>query len=137
MTHEEFIKSAKRRKAFALLLTTGLAPVFGCLYAGPAGAFWACTAWIVFVVLPRTTGTRLLGFAYRSFFAPDQLPWTMVNLVLAILIGCMQFGMDVAFYAALVGVPIVVLTLILAVMEPDIEAEQVPVAVAPPAKDQR
>lgn len=137
MTHEEIIKSAKRRKAFALLLTTVLAPVFGWLYAKEAGALWAFAAWIVFVVLPRTTGTRLLGFAYRSFFVPEQLPWTMMNLVLAIMIGCMQFGIDVAFYAALIGVPIVVLTLILAVMEPDLEAEPVVVKIQPQAPDQK
>ena len=126
MTHEEFIRSAKRRKAFALFLTTAIAPVFGWLYAGQAGAFLAFAAWIVFVVLPRTTGMRPLGFIYRNFFLPEQLPWTMVNLVLAILVGCTLFGIDVAFYAALIGVPIVVLILIVAVLEPDIEAEPDP-----------
>ncbi|MDK1376799.1 MULTISPECIES: hypothetical protein [unclassified Sinorhizobium] len=126
MAHEEFIRSAKRRKAFALFLTTGLAAVFGWLYAGLAGAFWAFAAWIAFVVLPRTTGMRPLGFIYRNFFVPQQLPWTMVNVVLAILVGSMQFGIAVAFYAALIGVPIVVLTLIVTVMEPDVEAEPIP-----------
>ena len=127
MMHEELIRSAKRRKAFALVLTSALAPVFGGLYAGQTGAFWALAAWIAFVVLPRTTGTRPLGFLYRSFFVPEQLPWTMVNVVLAILLGSMQFGIDVAFYAALIGVPVVVLTLIVTVMEPDVEAEPMPV----------
>lgn len=123
MTPEGFKRSATRRVAFALTLTSALAPIFGWLYAGRSGAFWALAAWICFVVLPRTTGIRPLGFIYRNFFLPEQLPWTMVNVVLALLVGSMQFGIDVAFYAALIGVPIVVLTLIVAVLEPDAEAE--------------
>ncbi|WP_430513787.1 hypothetical protein [Pannonibacter phragmitetus] len=60
---------------------------------------------------------------------PEQLPWTMVNLVQAILVGCLWIGIDVAFYAALIGVPIVVLMLIVAVLEPDIEAQAIAIPV--------
>lgn len=126
MTHDEIIRSAKRRNAFALTLTSALAPVFGWLYAGQAGAFWAFAAWIAFVVLPRTTSIRPFGFIYRNFFLPEQLPWTMVNIVLAILVGCLQFGIDVAFYAALIGVPIVVLTLIVVALDLDPAAQAEP-----------
>ena len=122
MTHEDQQRSARRRRAFALLLTTALVPVFGWLYAGVAGASWALAAWLAFVVLPRTVGLWPLGFIYRRFFLPEQLPWTMVNLVLAILVGTLWIGIDVAFYAALIGVPIVVLTLVILVLEPDAES---------------
>jgi hypothetical protein len=131
MTHEELIRIAKRRNAFALMLTSAIAPVFGWLYAGQAGAFWALAAWLSFVVLPRTTGMRPFGFIYRNFFLPEQLPWTMVNIVLAVLLGCMLWGIDAAFYAALIGVPIVVLTLIVIALDldPASEAEIGPVPV--------
>ncbi len=138
MTHQELLRSARRRNAFALWLTSAIAPIFGWLYAGQAGAFWAFAAWITFVVLPRTTGIRPFGFIYRNFFLPEQLPWTMVNVVLAILCGSMMWGIDVAFYAALIGVPIVVLTLIVTaldldpVAEADAEPVLVPVTVRSP-----
>lgn len=123
MTHNELIRSAKRRNAFALWLTSAIAPVFGWLYAGQAGAFWAFAAWIIFVVIPRTTGWRPFGFIHRSFFVPQQLPWTMVNIVLAVLCASMMWGIDAAFYAALIGVPIVVLTLIVTALDLDPVAE--------------
>ena len=129
MSNTELPRGARRRKAFALWLTTALAPVFGFLYAGPTGAFWAFAAWIVFVVIPRTTGMRPFGFIHRNFFVPEQLPWTMVNVVLAILVGCLWIGIDVAFYAALIGVPVVVLMLIVAVLEPDVEAQAITVPI--------
>ncbi|ODT99043.1 MAG: hypothetical protein ABS83_03115 [Rhodospirillales bacterium SCN 65-16] len=84
---------------------------------------------MTFVVIPRTTGMRPFGFIHRNFFVPEQLPWTMVNVVLAILVGCLWIGIDVAFYAALIGVPIVVLMLIVAVLEPDVEAQAIPIPV--------
>lgn len=143
MTDEATMQTAKRRNAFALILTSAIAPVFGWLYAGEAGAFWAFSAWIVFVVLPRVAGVRLLGFLYGSLFTAEQLPWTMINITLAILIGCLQYGIDVAFYAALIGVPIVVLTLIVIALDldPATEAEAalvpVPTGEAPVRKSER
>lgn len=133
MTHQELLRSARRRNAFALWLTSAIAPIFGWLYAGQAGAVWAFAAWITFVVLPRTTGIRPFGFIYRNFFLPEQLPWTMVNVVLAILCGSMMWGIDVAFYAALIGVPIVVLTLIVTALDLDPATEADPEPVLVPA----
>lgn len=135
MTHKEIIQSAKRRNAFALWLTSAIAPVFGWLYAGQAGAFWAFAAWITFVVIPRTTGWRPFGFIHRNFFLPQQLPWTMVNIVLAVLCASMMWGIDAAFYAALIGVPIVVLTLIVTALDLDPVAEEAlePVTVKVPS----
>jgi hypothetical protein len=48
----------------------------------------------------------------------------MVNIVLAILCGCMMWGIDAAFYAALIGVPIVVLTLIVIALDLDPVVEE-------------
>ncbi len=124
MTHKELLQSARRRNAFALLLTTAIAPVFGWLYFGQAGAFWAFAAWMTFVVIPRTTGMRPFGFIHRNFFLPEQLPWTMINIVLAILCGTMIWGINAAFYAALIGVPIVVLTLIVIALDLDPAVEE-------------
>lgn len=53
---------------------------------------------------------------------------TMINITLAIIVGSLQFGMDFAFYAALAGVPIVVLMLVIVALEPD--AETPPEAIA-------
>ena len=135
MTHKELLKSARRRNAFALWLTTAIAPVFGWLYFGQAGVFWAFAAWMTFVVIPRTTGMRPFGFIHRNFFLPEQLPWTMINIVLAVLCGTMIWGINAAFYAALIGVPIVVLTLIVIALDldpqPETAAEPVPVPVTP------
>lgn len=124
MTHKELLKSARRRNAFALWLTTAIAPVFGWLYFGQAGAVWAFAAWMTFVVIPRTTGMRPFGFIHRNFFLPEQLPWTMINIVLAILCGTMIWGINAAFYAALIGVPIVVLTLIVIALDLDPAVEE-------------
>lgn len=107
----------KRRLSFGVLLSTLFAPAFGWMYAGGWGAIIVCAAWMVCVTLPRTTGIRLLGFL-KGFYSPENLPLTMVNITLAILVGSLAFGIDVAFYAALVGVPIVVLTLTVVALEP-------------------
>lgn len=119
----------KRNNALGLLLTIAMAPVFGWLYAGAWGAVLALLAWLVFYVLPRTTGIRLLGFFYSEFFTPEQLPLTMINITMAIILGSALFGMGVALYAALIGVPIVVLTLVVVALEPDEEpqSEAIPV----------
>ena len=122
----------ERRRSLGLLLTTAIAPIFGALYAGWTGAIIALVLWLVFVSLPRAAGIHLGKFLY-GFVDPDTLPMTMINLVLAVMLGSIMFGIDVAFYAALIGVPIVVLTLIVMVLEPDTEAE----AVSVKAKDEQ
>lgn len=140
MTSENNNDDRNRRVAFALVLTTVIAPIFGWLYAGGWGAFWAFLAWVVCVTLPRAAGIHLLKFLY-GFVSADQLPLTMINITLAILVGSMAFGIDVAFYAALIGVPIVVLTLMVIALDPgpDPEAELAPVAIDPkrPNRDAR
>jgi len=114
-----------------------MAPVFGWLYAGGWGAVLALLAWLVFYVLPRTTGVRLLGFLYSEFFTEKQLPLTMINITMAIILGTLLFGMDVALYAALVGVPIVVLTLTVVALEPDEEAKSEAIPVTTESKTTR
>lgn len=130
MTTDNNNDDRNKRVAFALFVTTIIAPIFGWLYAGAWGAFWAFLAWMVCVTLPRATGIRLLKFLY-GFVSADQLPLTMVNITLAILVGSMAFGIDVAFYAALIGVPIVVLTLMVIALDPgpEPEGELIPVPI--------
>ena len=80
----------------------------------PALCAWM---WVVFVTLLRTTGTRPLGFLF-CFVSFENPPLTMVNLMLAAGVRSMTFGFDVAFYAALIGVPIVLLTLTVVERDP-------------------
>lgn len=127
--------SARSRRSLALLLTTAVAPIFGALYAGGTGAFWALAAWLAFVVLPRAADIRPFGFLY-GFVEPETLPGTMVNILMAVVVGSMVFGIDVAFYAALIGVPIVVLTLIVIALEPDPALEAVAAPVTDPPRRQ-
>ena len=129
MTAEHQPHQSRRRVAFAIALTTILAPVFGWLYAGGWGAFFALAVWVMSVMLPRTTDTRVLGFLY-GFVSSENLPLTMVNLVLAIVVGSMALGIDIAFYAALIGVPIVLLTLIVVALDPGEVAPEEMVLVA-------
>ncbi len=117
MNRQELLKSARKRKNFALWLTSAMALTFGWLHAGPQGVFLGLAAWMLLVVIPRGTGMHPLGLIYSGFFSAEQLPLTMVNLVLAILCDCMIWGIDVAFYAALIGVPIVVLTLTIVALD--------------------
>jgi hypothetical protein len=131
------ILMTKRSNALGLLLTVAMAPVFGWLYAGAWGAVLALLAWLIFYVLPRTTGVRLLGFLYSEFFTPEQLPLTMINITMAIILGTLLFGMGVALYAALVGVPIVVLTLTVVALEPDEEAQSEAAPVSTESKTTR
>lgn len=154
----------------ALLATSGLAPVFGALYAGRTGAVIAFLAWSGLVTGPRllkspsrpavrsrprsapvataayTPGASVAGEAVAlllrvvigilglvvafsrlvsALTQPEELPWTMVNLTLAIILASCLFGIDAAFYAALVGVPIVILTLIVVAFEPSAEPQLV------------
>lgn len=73
--------------------------------------------WVVFVTLLRTTGTRPPGFLF-GFVSFENLPLIMVSLVLAVGVSSMTFGFDVALYAALIGVPIVLLTLTVVALDP-------------------
>ncbi len=104
MTGQKDDASREATEPFRLGTHHRARPRFGWLYAGGPGAFWALAAWLVFVVLPRA-GIRLLGFLYRECFSPEQVPLTMINITLAIIVGSLLFGIDVAFYAALIGVP--------------------------------
>lgn len=123
MTYQELVKIAQRRNIFALWLTTAMAITFGWLYAETTGAITAFLLWFAAVVMPRVMDAHPLGFITRNFFQPHQLPWTMVNIVLIMLCGYMIWGIDAPFYMALVGVPIVVLTLTALDLDPQPDSD--------------
>lgn len=119
MTYEQRLKIAKRRNAFALWLTTAMAVVFGWIYAEKAGAIVGFLIWVGAIVMPRTLEIRPFGFIQRHFLMPEQLPWTVVTVIMATLCGYLKWGVDAPFYVALVGVPIVVLSLTLIALDMD------------------
>jgi hypothetical protein len=59
-----------------------------------------------------TVPGRLYRFG-ASLFREDVLPWTLGNVILLLLGGVVVIGIDVAFYAALIAVPLLILGLAL------------------------
>lgn len=65
----------------------------------------------------------LAAFARRSvrfvtdFFRPAHLPGTAANLLLLLTLGCVAVGIEVAFYAALAAVPVMILTFAMVALE--------------------
>lgn len=53
---------------------------------------------------------RLRRFAV-SLFQERALPWTLGNITLLLVIGVLALGIDVAFYVALIAVPLLLLAL--------------------------
>ena len=52
-----------------------------------------------------------LGRFLISLFDQTVLPWTLGNTALLLVIGVLVLGIDVAFYAALIAVPLLILAL--------------------------
>jgi hypothetical protein len=52
-----------------------------------------------------------------DFWSADNLAITIANIIFAIVLGCMWFGMQVAFYAALVATPIWLVVLVAVAFE--------------------
>lgn len=75
---------------------------------------------------PRRRGRRPSTF-FHGFGAPDNLAMLVGNLVLLLIIGCILFGIDVAFYAALVATPVWLLALMLIAIQGSNPNEPVPV----------
>lgn len=57
-----------------------------------------------------TVPGRLYRFG-ASLFRDDVLPWTLGNVILLLIGGVVVIGIDVAFYAALIAVPLLILAL--------------------------
>lgn len=78
----------------------------------------------VSVIAPITTVARRGRRFLLGFFAPRNLPGTALNFLLLLTLGCIAIGIEVAFYAALAAVPIMILTLAMVALESSNEPEQ-------------
>lgn len=66
---------------------------------------------------------RLFGFV-QGFFTPAELPRTAMNGLLLLLVGTLAVGIEVAFYAALVAVPMVICAVLMIAVESSREPDE-------------
>ena len=59
----------------------------------------------------------------RGLVKPDALPLTLVNVILLLFLAGLFLGVDVAFYGALLAVPVMILTLLMMAIESSAEPE--------------
>ena len=59
-----------------------------------------------------------------GLFAPDVLPLTAVNALLLLVLATVMIGIEVAFYAALAAVPILVVTLAMVAIDASRDPEE-------------
>jgi hypothetical protein len=69
----------------------------------------------------RTWRRLLLGL-----FTSVNLPMTAVNILLLIVLGCVGIGIEVAFYAALAAVPVMIVALVMVAIEASREPDDGP-----------
>lgn len=95
------------------------------------------TALVLALLAPVSAPLRLLaglgsvpgrlGRFFISLFDERALPWTLGNTALLLVIGVLVLGIDVAFYAALIAVPLLLLALAMLAItggeDPDAVAE--------------
>lgn len=63
-----------------------------------------------------------------GLFTSVNLPMTAVNLLLLVVLGCVGIGIEVAFYAALAAVPVMIVALVMVAIEASREPEDGPAA---------
>lgn len=78
----------------------------------------------VSVVTPINQAARSGRRFVLGFFTPRNLPGTALNFLLLLTLGCVAIGIEVAFYAALAAVPIMILTLAMVALESSKEPER-------------
>lgn len=61
-----------------------------------------------------------------GLLAPMNLPMTAVNALLLVVLGCVAIGIQVAFYAALAAVPVMIVTLVMVAIESSREPDDGP-----------
>lgn len=74
---------------------------------------------------PRALVRRGLGLV-AGFFSAENLPMTAVNALLLLVFGCLAIGIEVAFYAALAAVPVMICTMMMVAVESSREPEDGP-----------
>ncbi|WAC26998.1 hypothetical protein [Ancylobacter sp. SL191] len=63
-----------------------------------------------------------------GLFTSDNLPMTAVNILLLVVLGCVGIGIEVAFYAALAAVPVMIVALVMVAIEASREPDDGPAA---------
>ncbi|WGD28836.1 hypothetical protein AncyloWKF20_13660 [Ancylobacter sp. WKF20] len=63
-----------------------------------------------------------------GLFTSVNLPMTAVNILLLVVLGCVGIGIEVAFYAALAAVPVMIVALVMVAIEASREPEDGPAA---------
>lgn len=80
--------------------------------------------------LPATPSPRRALIALRDLLlgllAAENLPMTAVNALLLLVLGCVAIGIQVAFYAALAAVPVLICALMMLAVESSREPEDGP-----------
>ena len=61
-----------------------------------------------------------------GLFSAENMPMTAVNALLLLLLGCIAIGIQVAFYAALAAVPVLICTLMMVAVESSREPQDGP-----------
>ncbi|MDQ0346586.1 hypothetical protein [Ancylobacter vacuolatus] len=118
-----------------------LRPLVGLVLLPPA-ALLAITASLLLFAWERTLGRlKLSGFpappsprrrliALRDLLlglmAAENLPMTAVNALLLLVLGCIAIGIQVAFYAALAAVPVLICVLMMLAVDSSREPEDGP-----------
>lgn len=133
-----FFLAPRIARARPLLLRAGarlwrvFRPLVGLVLLPPAASL-AIAASLLILAWDRTLGRlnapvvpvsraslRLLGRVRALLFglvAPENLPMTAVNALLLLVLGCVGIGIQVAFYAALAAVPVLICTLMMVAVE--------------------
>lgn len=75
------------------------------------------------VVAPIKQAARSDRCFVLRFFTLRNLPWIALNLLLLLMLGCVAIGIEVAFYATLATVLIMILTLVMVALESNKEPE--------------
>lgn len=78
------------------------------------------------VALP-SYGRHKPSTLFRNFGEPENLTLLIGNFLLLLIVGCVLFGMDVAFYAALVATPVWLMGLMLLAIQGSKPIEPAPV----------
>jgi len=73
---------------------------------------------------PLLRSVRRFASFTASGFTPSNLPGTTLNLLLVLVLGCVLIGIEVAFYAALAAVPIMLVTLLMVAVESSREPDK-------------
>lgn len=119
----------------------GLRPLVGLVLLPPVAIFTLALS-VLLLAWDRTAGRfdrlalsspiaplallRTLRRLLTGLFAAENLPLTAVNALLLVVLGCVGIGIEVAFYAALAAVPVLIIALVMLAIESSREPQDGP-----------